>query len=85
MKADAGDDHMHPECRVKWERRKQLREELIPALIEMGITAPDRNNLLTDICRLIEKEQSKVFPGLVICPNCNNPSERCTCNKRRQS
>lgn len=59
MKADAGADHMHPECRVKWERRKELREELIPALIELGVTAPDRNNLLTDICRRIEKEQGK--------------------------
>lgn len=58
-KKDATEDHMHPECRVKWERRKQLREELIPALIELGVTAPDRNNLLTDICRRIEKEQSK--------------------------
>ena len=56
MKADAGDDHMHPECRVKWNRRNTLREALIPALIELGVTAPDRNNLLTDICRLIEKE-----------------------------
>lgn len=36
MKADAGDDHMHPECRVKWNRRNTLREALIPALIEMG-------------------------------------------------
>ena len=29
--------------------------------------------------------QAHKFQGLVICPNCDNPSERCTCPKRRQS
>lgn len=33
----------------------------------------------------IERKKPPVFPGLVICPNCKNPSERCTCPKRRQS
>lgn len=52
-------DHMHADCKVKADRRGELREALIPALIELGVTAPDRNNLLTDICRRIEKEQDK--------------------------
>lgn len=52
-------DHMHADCKVKADRRTTLREALIPALIELGVTAPDRNNLLTDICRLIEKEHDK--------------------------
>ncbi len=51
-------DMMHQWCKVKADRRNTLREALIPTLIELGITAPDRNNLLTDICRRIEKEQS---------------------------
>lgn len=54
-KADAV-DHMHLDCAIKAEQRNKLRETLIPVLIELGVTAPDRNNLLTDICRRIEKE-----------------------------
>lgn len=47
-------DGMHPECVAKAERRATMRTLFIPMLISMGITAPDRNNLLTDICRKLE-------------------------------
>ena len=61
---DQAVDGMHPECVAKAERRNTMRKLFIPMLISMGITAPDRNNLLTGICRLIEmrldeQEQSK--------------------------
>lgn len=48
-------DCMHADCAVKAERRNSLRETLIPVLIELGVR-PDFNNLLTDTCRLIEKQ-----------------------------
>ena len=47
-------DGMHPDCVNKAARRNTIRRELIPIMIRVGITAPDRNNLLTDICRRIE-------------------------------
>lgn len=52
---DQAVDGMHPECVTRAERRNTMRTLFIPMLISMGITAPDRNNLLTDICLRIEK------------------------------
>lgn len=58
-------DGMHPKCKWRATRRASLRETLIPALIEMGITAPDRHNLLTDVCLRIEKGFDEYGPELI--------------------
>ncbi len=62
-------DGMHPDCQWKAERRATLRKALIPVMIELGITAPDRNNLLTDVCLRIEKGFDELALELVAATN----------------
>ena len=61
MKADGP---MHTECAIKSKRRDALRNRIRPQLIAVGLPKPDFHNLLTDICRRIEKamdeEQTEV-------------------------
>lgn len=47
-------DYMHAKCVAKNNRRRTLREALIPVLIESGAKQPDRGNLLTELCLRIE-------------------------------
>lgn len=58
-------DGMHADCVWRSNRRAVLREHLIPVLIELGITAPDRNNLLTDVCLRIERGFNELAVELV--------------------
>jgi len=58
-------DGMHADCVWRSNRRATLREHLIPVLIELGVTAPDRNNLLTDVCLRIERGFNEIAVELV--------------------
>lgn len=51
---DQAIDGMHPACVHKARRRDALRKRIRPQLIALGLSKPDRANLLTDICRRIE-------------------------------
>ena len=51
-------DGMHADCKVKAQQRAKLLDLLRPVLHKLGIEKVNYNNLLTDLCRRIEKEQS---------------------------
>ena len=51
-------DMMHADCKVKNDRRHELRQTLAPVLEALNLR-PDYENLLTDLCLRIEKALDK--------------------------
>jgi hypothetical protein len=52
---DSPNGELHPECKIKWDRRADLEKLVKPMLAEVGIDKPYFHNLLTDLCLRIER------------------------------